>query len=99
MRHSPQTFLLGADVASCIRVVHCHPALALGVSLVDLKAAPALILQAAQVVVAELRECSAAVIDHRRRAIAPERWPWLGRYHRLLGQDVFFMTGADEHGL
>ena len=21
------------------------------------------------------------------------------RYHRLLGQDVFFMTGADEHGL
>merc|ERR1719499_1972021 len=37
-------------------------------------------------------------------------WPHIGhayealtsdvfaRYHRMLGQDVFFMTGADEHG-
>src|SRR5438874_13658568 len=23
----------------------------------------------------------------------------LARYHRLLGQDVFFLTGTDEHGI
>ena len=27
------------------------------------------------------------------------QWLNVFRYHRLLGQDVFFMTGADEHGL
>ena len=23
----------------------------------------------------------------------------LARYHRLIGEDVFFLTGTDEHGL
>src|SRR5690606_34902952 len=35
-------------------------------------------------------------IGHAYEAIASDV---IARFHRLLGKDVFFMTGTDEHGL